>query len=95
MSSSVSVVYRSVAYDAVHPTGSWISHWQIVTGLWEHRVKRVFRFGPVLSWKVRRKVRRKVRNWMIEEDGRAGDDAVEMCLVDEMHVIEPHGWLHV
>ena len=78
------------AYDAVHPlSGTWVTQWQIARGLWENRIRRWFSFGGLENWKARRRV----RSWREDKEGRNEDG--EMCVVDEMHVIEPHGWLHV
>lgn len=72
-------------YNAVHPgsgAGSWISHFQIAWGLWENRVRRWVSFSSMQNWKVRRKM----QAWRDEKDGNV--EVGEMCLVDEMHVIE-------
>ncbi|KAK5170221.1 uncharacterized protein LTR77_004807 [Saxophila tyrrhenica] len=76
-------------YDAVHPAGgdTWIGLMRVAVGLWENRLRRWVTWGEVVS----RKVAREVGTWEREGHSEAG----KMCLVDEMHVIEPHGWLHV
>ena len=76
-------------YDAVHSPGSWVSHFQIAWGLWENRMRRWVIFAWTQNWKVKRKL----RAWRAEGERRV--EAGAMCLVNEMQVIEPHGWLHV
>lgn len=76
-------------YDAVHRSGSWVSHFQIAWGLWEHRMWR----WVSLRWMQNRKVRRRLQAWSAE--GEANVEVGDMCLVDELHILEPHGWLHV
>ena len=57
-------------------------------GLWENRVRRVVHFSGPSNWKIRRRV----AEWVKGGEGRR--EPGEACLVDEMQVIEPHGWLH-
>lgn len=71
-----------IAYDSVHPAGSWVSHFQIARGLWENRVRRWFSLG----WVQNRSAKRKLHAWRAEGD--SNEEVGEMCLVDEMHVIE-------
>lgn len=79
-----------MAYDYVHPsTGTWVSHWQIAKGLWENRIRRMTSMGWMQNWKARRKA----DAWERESEGN--EEIGKMCLIDEMQVIEPLGWLHV
>lgn len=87
-----------VAYDAVHPgSGSWVGFAGIARGLWENRVRKWGSGGfgeRVQEWKVGGRI----REWERGEEGLAGStrrEVGERCLVDEMHVIEPRGWLHI
>jgi len=80
----------SWAYEGVHPGPgqSWVSYWRIMRGLWENRARRVITVRWLRNWKVEHRV----RAWLARDE-----DHVEVgrsCLVDEMQVIEPHGWLH-
>lgn len=77
-------------YDLVHPaSGSWIGQLQIAWGLWENRIKRWLIPGRLHDWRARRRL----GVWAKENLGR--QEVGAMCLVDEMHIIEPHGWLHI
>ena len=76
-------------YDAVHLPGSWVSHFQIAWALWENRMRRWVSLGWMQNWKVRRRL----QAWRAEGEGNV--EVGGFCLVDEQHVIEPHGWLHV
>lgn len=69
-------------YDAVHPSGSWVSHLQIAKGLFENRIWRWVSWG----WMQDRKARSRLRWWIFQKEGNV--EPGEMCLVDEMHVIE-------
>ena len=71
-----------IAYDSVHPAGSWVSYFQIARGLWENRVRRWFSVGWTQNWKARRSL----NAW--RADSESNEEVGEMCLVDEMHVIE-------
>lgn len=73
-----------MSYDAVHPPlgTSWVTATRVAVGLWENRVRRWFSWGSTASWKVRRKL----RAWESGKSKRV--EPGEMCLVDEMHVIE-------
>ena len=78
------------AYDTVHPaSGTWVTRMQIARGLWENRIRRWTSMGGLENWKARRKL----HAW--ESERKGNEEGGEMCLVDEMHIIEPHGWLHV
>ena len=68
-------------YDAVHAPGSWVSHFQIAWGLFENRIRRLLSFG-VHNWKVRARL----WAWMAESDENI--ETGEMCLVDEMHILQ-------
>ena len=83
-------------YDAVHvaPGRSWIGVAHVAAGLWENRVRRVVLGGARGDWRAARKA----RAWARVAGGQGAGERQEpgaACLVDEMHVIEPHGWLHL
>lgn len=80
----------SWAYEAVHPGEgrSWVGLWRVAAGMWENRLRRLVHVGGLQNWKVKRRV----REW--ERGGKGRREVGEACLVDEMQVIEPHGWLH-
>lgn len=80
----------SWAYEGVHPGAgkSWVGYWRIAAGMWENRLRRLVLSSSLRNWKVQRRV----REWMAGGEGRR--EVGEACLVDEMQVIEPHGWLH-
>ena len=65
-----------------------MGYWRVVAGMWENRFRRLFHLGSLQN----RKVKKRVREWMAGGKGRK--EVGEACLVDEMQVIEPHGWLH-
>jgi hypothetical protein len=73
-----------MSYDAVHPGHgrSWVPPIRIALGLWENRLRRWVSWGSTTSWKVQKRL----RNWEKEQLGN--QESGEMCLVDEMHVIE-------
>jgi hypothetical protein len=80
-----------MSYDAVHPPSgsSWVTPSRVAWGLWENRMRRWLSWGVTASWKVRRKL----RAWEDDKSGKV--EPGEMCLVDEMHVIEYVWPLHV
>ncbi|OAA48748.1 glycosyltransferase family 69 protein [Metarhizium rileyi] len=84
----VRVGYNPAAYDATHPAGSWVSTWEIFTGIWKNRLKRwtsVTFEGMV--------VRSRVRHWENEASGNREPGV--FCLINEMQVLAHNGWAHV
>ena len=69
-------------YDAVHPPGSWVSHFRIAWGLFENRLLRLLS----LRWMQSNSIRASLRAW--EAESKDNVEPGEMCLVDEMHVLE-------
>ena len=78
------------AYSAVNPPhGAWVSSWQIAWGLWENRLWRLLSFGSIPD----RQAKNQLAKW--EQESGKHVEPGGMCLIDEMQVIEPHGWMHV
>ncbi|TFA98528.1 hypothetical protein CCMA1212_009638 [Trichoderma ghanense] len=85
----VRVGYNYPAYAATHPPGrSWVSTWDIFTGLWENRIRR-WTTWTFDRWVVRSRVRR----WEKEKSGNR--EPGEFCLINEMQVLVENGWAHV
>jgi hypothetical protein len=85
------VGYNGEAYLATNPTaGSWLSSWEILTGLWENRLRRwfttVYFKELVVRWRV--------RAWEGKE-GRGEKENGVNCLINEMQVLVENGWAHV
>jgi hypothetical protein len=100
MNPNVRVGYRQTAYDQVHPHGgsSWLSLYQIWTGLWRNRLARWL----TTPWLKEFRVSRRVRSW--EKKGRSGGDGKQeepreepgqFCLINEMQVVVYNGWAHI
>ncbi|GAB0136631.1 hypothetical protein EsDP_00004926 [Epichloe bromicola] len=84
----VRVGYNPAAYEATHPAGSWVSAWEIFTGIWRNRLKRwtsVKLEGVVVQSRMKRWKRNKKGN---QEPG-------VFCLINEMQVLAHNGWAHV
>lgn len=106
---AVRVGYNQRAYDAVHPkygsgagtsgSGSWLSLWQIWSGMWRNRVAR----WMTSPWFKERVVMGRLKRWMDEEkrtkDGegeeRKREEKGRFCLVNEMQVVVKNGWAHL
>lgn len=87
----VRVGYNPTAYEATHPTGpsaSWLSTWDVWSGLWANRLRRWTSFS-LEPWAVGKRVRR----W--EREGLGRREPGEFCLIDEMQVLADNGWAHV
>ncbi|KAK2589812.1 hypothetical protein QQS21_012515 [Conoideocrella luteorostrata] len=84
----VRVGYNSAAYEATHPTGSWVSTWEIFTGIWRNRLKRwtSVKFEGVV-------VRSRIGRWEKENEGQ--HEPGVFCLINEMQVLAHNGWAHV
>lgn len=80
----------SWAYEGVHPGQgqSWVSYWRIVCGVWENRARRLVSARWLRNWTVKRRG----SSWLAQNERH--EEVGQNCLVDEMQVIEPHGWLH-
>ncbi|KAF6827459.1 polysaccharide export protein [Colletotrichum musicola] len=87
----VRVAYNGRAYEETHPAAgeSWVSAWRAGAGVWEARVRRWLTTDAVKEWVVRRRVRR----WEAEAEGRL-ERGVE-CLINEGQVLVYNGWAHV
>ena len=86
----VRVGYNIEAYLTTHPAnGSWVSVWQIMTGLWMNRLKRwtdwSFFEGHIIKSRLKRWSHGNAKN---QEPG-------DFCLIDEMQVLIENGWAHV
>ena len=87
----VRVAYSGEAYLATNPNeGSWLSSWEILTGLWENRLRRWFTTVYFKEWVVRWRV----STWEGKE-GRGEKEHGINCLINEMQVLIENGWAHV
>ena len=84
----VRVGYNWEAYEATHHGGSWVSTWEIFTGIWKNRIRR---WTQVTFERL--VVQKRVRRWENEKDGNK--EPGEFCLINEMHVLVHNGWAHV
>lgn len=85
----VRVGYSGDAYDAVNPTGKWLSRWQILRGIWSNRLRR-WTTSPLPKEMV---VRNRVEKWASQSE--QNHEPGVFCLVNEMQVLHPRGWAHV
>lgn len=84
----VRVGYNPAAYEATHPAGSWVSAWEIFTGIWSNRLKRwtsVKLEGVVVQSRMKR--------W--KRDKKGNQEPGVFCLINEMQVLAHNGWAHV
>jgi hypothetical protein len=86
---SVRVGYNQAAYDAVHPRGSWLSSFDILTGLWKSRISR----WTSIPWIKTHRISIRLKLWKYQEP--ESQEPGEICLNDEMQVIVENGWAHV
>lgn len=84
----VRVGYNIAAYQATHPDGTWVSTWQVFTGLWTNRIKR-WTVWTLEGWMVRTRIEK----WEREKAGNK--ELGEFCLINEMQVLAENGWAHV
>ncbi|KAL6694867.1 glycosyltransferase family 69 protein [Trichoderma pleuroticola] len=85
----VRVGYNYPAYVATHPPAkSWVSSWDIFTGLWVNRIRR-WTLWSFDGWVVSSRVGR----WEKEKSGNR--EPGEFCLINEMQVLVENGWAHV
>ena len=71
-------------------TGSWLSTWDIFTGLWKNRILR----WTTTSWFQRHMITGRVKAFEKGHPGAKGENGAG-CLVDEMQVLVENGWAHV
>jgi hypothetical protein len=91
MNPRVRVGYNSAAYLATHPgDDSWLSSFEILSGLWENRLRRWLTTPMFKEWIVRRRVKR----WKLGDMHGKKEDGVS-CLINEMQVLVENGWAHV
>lgn len=85
----VRVGYSGPAYVAVNRIDSWLSPGSILQGLWTNRLRR----WTTSSWWKERVVSNRVARWsaMSEENREPG----QFCIINEMQVLHPWGWVHV
>ena len=89
---AVRVGYNRAAYDAVHDNplgGSWLSLWQVYSGLWRSRVARWL----TTPWFEERDVRGRIESWVRGGVGR--EEKGGFCVVDEMQIVVHNGWKHL
>ncbi|EPE31972.1 hypothetical protein GLAREA_12054 [Glarea lozoyensis ATCC 20868] len=87
----VKVAYGGTADGVVNPEGGvWPGWGGRVVGVWLNRGVRVL--GGLGRWIEKRKIEGRVRGW--ERGGGEEEKGVE-CLVDEMQVLVPNGWMHL
>jgi hypothetical protein len=85
----VRVGYDMKAYKAVNPDSAWLSTWQILSGLWENRIRRLIS-STIWSERV---IRHRLQLWRKQHPGE--EEPGWFCLVDEMQVLHKIGWEHV
>jgi hypothetical protein len=89
MNPRVRVAYNPEAYAATHPQGSWLSSWNIISGLWGSRIRRL-----VYRTEFRdRIVKGRLRKWAQEDEGNV--EPGTFCLINEMQVLVENGWKHL
>jgi hypothetical protein len=86
----VRVGYNRDAYVATHPRGSWLSAWQIISGLWGNRVRRLLYRTNFRD----RVVRGRLRKWRAEDETNNVEPGT-FCLINEMQVLVENGWAHL
>lgn len=86
---NVRVGYNGQAYKLVHPSGSWITYFDILTGLWKNRLVRWF----TTPWFKELVIRRRQHSWEKQHPGR--EEPGTACLINEMQVLIGNGWAHV
>ncbi|KAK3389646.1 cryptococcal mannosyltransferase 1-domain-containing protein [Podospora didyma] len=94
MNPNVRVGYKREAYDKVHPPGSWLSLYQIYTGLWRNRLARWF----TTPWFKEFRVRHRLRRWEQQNGGGEAElreEPGEFCLINEMQIVVYNGWAHL
>ena len=85
----VLVGYSSEVYHVMHPQQMLLSSWRIGLALWENRIRRWVTSPWIKEWRVRRKVEEwRALSIQHEETG-------EICLINEMQVLDANGWAHV
>lgn len=85
----VRVGYNIKAYEKTHPTGSWLSTYRILAGLWENRIRR-FLFRTNFRDRI---VEGRLRKWRAEKSGN--EERGTYCLINEMQVVVENGWAHL
>lgn len=85
----VRVGYNPAAYEAVHPTGAWLSLQHVALALWENRLRRWFT-TPFFKKLV---VRKRIAGW--HDDHIDEQEPGDFCLINEMQVLVSNGWAHV
>ncbi|KAJ5573545.1 uncharacterized protein N7459_007972 [Penicillium hispanicum] len=85
----VRVGYSSPAYVAVNPIVNWLSPRTILQGLWVNRIRR----WTTTTWFEDRYVRNRVSRWAALDKNNY--EPGEVCIVNEMQVLHPWGWVHV
>ncbi|RTE69933.1 hypothetical protein BHE90_015682 [Fusarium euwallaceae] len=86
---NVRVGYDRRAYELVRSGGSWLTHTQILYGLWNNRLTRWFTtpwFKEMWVWSLE-------RAWQRQHPGRSENGM--MCVINEMQVLIHNGWAHV
>ena len=87
---TVRVGYSKEAYEKVHPKGGiWLSTFGVYKGIWKSRFAR-WLSSP---WLKEQLVRKRVRTW--EQEGEGREEPGEFCLINEMQVIVENGWKHL
>ncbi|KAM6533435.1 hypothetical protein FALCPG4_006419 [Fusarium falciforme] len=86
---NVRVGYDRRAYELVHSSGSWLTHTQILSGLWKNRLTRWFTTPWFKEWWVRSLERERQR----QNPGRSENGMT--CVINEMQVLVHNGWAHV
>ncbi|RSL44406.1 hypothetical protein CEP53_011238 [Fusarium sp. AF-6] len=86
---NVRVGYDRRAYELVHSSGSWLTHTQILYGLWKNRLARWFTTPWFKEWWVRGLER------ALQRQNPGHSENGMMCVINEMQVLVHNGWAHV
>lgn len=94
MNPHVRVAYKRAAYDRVHPRGSsWLSLFQVWSGLWRNRLARWLTTPRLKEYRIRRRLR------LWEQEGaeqlEVREEPGDFCLINEMQVVATNGWAHL
>jgi len=87
---NVRVGYNGPAYNAAHGECGGLSSYSTLTGLWINRFRRWF----IPTWTKSHIVARRLRAWATGNPD-VFHELGKFCLINEMHVLDARGWLHV
>lgn len=89
----VRVGYDGAAYEHAHTSGSWLTFWEVIWGIWLNRMLRCIEWIPLERWEILERLDIWRREGLVTGQSRAEPGA--FCLVDEMQVLVANGWAQV